>query len=230
MYRYDGISLQNRRESNMDSLLIKENVVEGKHCLLAIVSDGVGSVADGGFASSVATRELGNWFDALTRIEAGVGLEMRNVVLELNRYIKELAEQQSLNTASTFTALLAVDGVYSIVHLGDTRVYAYESGEGLVQITRDQVSETGRLTGYIGKESVVFPEFIEGDMRGKTMLLCSDGLYKKATLAEIAALVEHWDWKTGTSAADAFLEMVTERGERDNITFAIICFVESFEE
>lgn len=206
----------------MDSLLIRERSIGGNACLLAIVSDGVGSVADGGFASSVATAELGNWFDSLQQVNERTGLEMRNHVMYLDSYIKELSERNFKDAASTFTAMLIVEGRYYIVHLGDTRVYEYGADGILAQITTDQVSSSGRLRGFIGKPDSILPEFVEGSSDGKTMLLCSDGMYKKAEHGEIQDFIAHWDWSRGEELMQGYIDMVVERGEQDNITFAVL--------
>ena len=55
---YDGICLQNGREANMDSLLLTEKRISGVPSLLAVVCDGVGSMADGAFASVETVRML----------------------------------------------------------------------------------------------------------------------------------------------------------------------------
>ena len=54
---YDGISLQNQRPVNMDSLLMKERAIDGRSVCMAVVCDGVGSMTDGAFAASSAVRQ-----------------------------------------------------------------------------------------------------------------------------------------------------------------------------
>ena len=44
---YDGISIQNKRTTNMDSLLIKEKQIAGEKLYIAALCDGVGSTEDG---------------------------------------------------------------------------------------------------------------------------------------------------------------------------------------
>lgn len=53
---YDGISLQNGRSVNMDSLLLDSWQVGDEELCLAAVCDGVGSLTDGAFAASSAAR------------------------------------------------------------------------------------------------------------------------------------------------------------------------------
>ena len=64
-FYYDGMSIQNRRSSNMDSLLLKERNINDKSAYLAVVCDGVGSLKDGGFAAAMAVEKLEEWFDTV---------------------------------------------------------------------------------------------------------------------------------------------------------------------
>ena len=66
-YLYDGMSLQNKRKSNMDSLLLKERRIDGQNVYLAVVCDGVGSLENGGFAAATAVRLLSDWFDSVPK-------------------------------------------------------------------------------------------------------------------------------------------------------------------
>ena len=63
---FAGFSEKNLRPTNMDSLFVEERRIEEKAALLAVVCDGVGSRADGAFASAYATESLASWFYAQT--------------------------------------------------------------------------------------------------------------------------------------------------------------------
>lgn len=219
-YLFNGVSLQNGRQTNMDSLLLKSRDVDGKSALLAVVCDGVGSLADGAFASGTAAAMLREWFDKL-ETTGRIGLIMRDTVLNINSYIAAEAEKNGLNTASTLSALLLVESDYYIVHIGDSRVYSF-SGGGLVTHTSDDVSESGKLTGYIGKEDEIFLQYSEGAAAGKTFLLCSDGLYKRMDESFMASMMKTWDKRTMKETMKALTDHVIKCGEQDNITLAIV--------
>lgn len=119
---YHGCSIQNKRSINMDSLLLKERVVDGQSICLAVICDGVGSVRDGAFASSTAVKMMGSWFDCIQSLEC-LGLQLRNCVLDINESIVQKAQQRKIRTASTLSVLLVGNGHYYIANVGDSRIY-----------------------------------------------------------------------------------------------------------
>ena len=219
-YLFDGVSLQNGRQSNMDSLLLKSRLIAGKNAMLAVVCDGVGSLAEGAFASGTAVVMLGKWFDQLQAAER-IGLIMRDTILGINSYIMMEANNNNYNTASTLSAILLVENDFYIVHIGDSRVYCY-SGNGLSALTSDDVSQSGKLTGYIGKRDDIFLQYLEGAADGKVFLVCSDGLYKLMDEGFMASKMEMRTKRSMKEAVKVLPQYVIERGELDNITFAIV--------
>jgi serine/threonine protein phosphatase PrpC len=223
-YQFYGVSLQNKRPSNMDSLLLKCSVIQSKNALLALVCDGVGSMASGAFASGEATRMLGEWFtqaNASTR----VGLDMRDAILQINRSIISQAKTHKIDTATTLSAILLIEQTYYITHIGDSRIYCYDSRQAderaLSILTHDDLSPSGKLTACIGQTEDVFPQCAEGNAEGKTFLVCSDGLYNRMDLGIIAAAMKNWSSKALKEPADALTRYAIERGEQDNITIAM---------
>ena len=224
-YLYHGFSLQNKRPSNMDSVLLKRGTIQGRGALLALVCDGVGSMADGAFASGEATRMLGEWFDRADAADR-VGLDMRDAVLRINGAIIAHAKVGRMDTATTLSALLLVENAYSVVHIGDSRIYCYDGrlaeGQALSLLTGDHVSESGNLTACIGQRPDIFPQYAEGAADGKTFLLCSDGLYKRMDMGLMAAQLKGWGRQALKEPAEAMAQYVIERGETDNITVAMV--------
>lgn len=219
-YIYSGVSLQNRRTSNMDSILLKGREEAGLSALVAVVCDGVGSMCDGAFASGTAARELGKWFDALEGFECA-GLKMRDAILKINASIVQEVKRRNISTASTMSAMLFVDGRYHIVHIGDSRIYACD-GYTLSRMTNDDVSETGFLTAYIGQDSSIIPQYLEGEVGGRTFLICSDGLYKRMDDQYLAAHMKANSLRAAKNSIAQLTQYVIERGEKDNITTALI--------
>jgi serine/threonine protein phosphatase PrpC len=221
MYLYDGLSLQNGRNSNMDSLLLSEREIARRNTLLAVICDGVGSMQDGAFAASLAVKAMNDWFGGLSDIER-VGLRMRDEALRLNSRIIEEAKEKSLNTAATFTAILFAENRYYLVHIGDTRAYSFDRNGTATQLTVDDVSENGRLTGCVGRfENPVFL-CTEGDASDKMFLICSDGLYKRMDFVSSLARSNIKRRKDLNKIIRQLAEHAIGRGERDNISLALI--------
>jgi len=217
---FDGVSLQNGRSCNMDSLLMKSRLVAGENALLAVVCDGVGSLAEGAFASGTAVVKLGQWFDQLQSTNR-VGLIMRDAILDINSYIVMEAGSKNYDTASTLSVMLLVESDFYIVHIGDSRIYSY-GDDGLMTLTGDDISQTGKLTGYIGKSDDIFLQYHEGPASGKVFLLCSDGLYKMMDESFMVSKMRNLNKRSMKETIKTLPQYVITRGERDNITFALV--------
>lgn len=219
-YLYNGVSLKNQRQSNMDSLLLKSGRINDKDALLVVVCDGVGSLGDGEFASGTAVRLLNDWFGRSTNTDR-IGIRMRDAIVEINNYIVVEAQRKSLNTGSTLSALLVIEDHYYIVHVGDSRIYCYEK-ERLSVLTSDDVSESGKLTACIGKSENIVPQYSEGQATGKFFLLCSDGLYKRMDTNFMVNNMKLTNKLALKESLAALTQYVIDCGEQDNISVALV--------
>ena len=219
-YLYDGVSLQNGRSSNMDSLLLREHVIGGLKAMIAVVCDGVGATEDGALAASLAVRMLSEWFGGQNTVKR-LGLRMRDAVLAINARIIEMAKIYSIDTASTLSALLLLEDMYYIVHTGDSRIYCYYNSI-LSQLTKDDISETGKLTSCIGQKKNIIMFYREGEIGGKTFLLCSDGLYKRIDLQSELAKMDISTKKGLRKTIACLTQYVIEQDEHDNISLALV--------
>lgn len=203
----------------MDSLLLKERRVQGTAVCIAVVCDGVGSLADGAFASSAAVQLLSEWFDGLDSLRR-LGLQMRDCVLDVNRRILLEARERRLKTATTLSALLLAGGRYYIVHTGDSRIYLWQGG-ALRQLTQDQ-SSGGCLTACLGHSERAELYYNEGGFQDGCFLLCSDGLYKRMDPGVLQAELEQVHPKNMRKSMERLVEFVTGQGEGDNISLAVV--------
>ena len=219
-YLFTGTSLRNKRQSNMDSLLLKCGYIDKKSAALAVICDGVGSLSGGAFASGTAAQMLNEWFHNCTTTDR-IGLNMRDAILTINSHVITEARQRNIETASTLTALLLVESDYCIVHIGDSRVYSYDS-DGLSVLTNDNISESGKLTACIGKTESFFLQYSEGSASEKAFLVCSDGLYNRMDLDYLVSVIKTWSKRTLNEPTESLPNHVIKRGEHDNISFALV--------
>ena len=219
-YLFDGISLQNKRTSNMDSLLLKTREICNGPCLLAVVCDGVGSTTDGAFASANTVRMLDEWFCALEDVER-IGVRLLDNVIKVNAHVAAAAKTNNLDSATTLSAIFLANGAYYIVHVGDSRIYSFDNGF-LEILTSDDVSETGKLTACIGRYDKISPHYGEGSIDGRIFLLCSDGVYKKVEAAFIASQMKMNNKREMKKAIKIITDYAILQGERDNISLALI--------
>ncbi len=204
----------------MDSLGILEREIDGKHTLLAVVCDGVGSLEKGGYAAAESTKGLIRWFSDITTTDS-IQIRMRDKLLELNRKILAESAGMGTKTATTLSALLLVDRKYYITHVGDSRIYLYRNGR-LKQMTRDDVSETGALTSCIGYDSDPMIYCGQGQLEEDTFLICSDGMYKRMDNEYLLSKMDIKNEKDIRSAIEELASHAAAKGEKDNITIAIV--------
>jgi serine/threonine protein phosphatase PrpC len=204
----------------MDSLLLSERTIAGQQVLLAVVCDGVGSMEDGGFASSYTIRALATWFsecNSANNIPQYLSLQVKRI----NDEIVNIAQDRGLKTATTLAALIITDGVYFTINAGDSRIYFYDN-TSFGRITTDDITESGKLTRCVGhKIPMDFPWF-KGDAREISFLLCSDGLYKRVPEDEIRMVLANMNKHNIKECPGALAQSAVQNGERDNITIAII--------
>ena len=218
--KYSGVSLQNRRPSNMDCLLLKDRSIDGNSALISVVCDGVGSLEDGLFASSTAVKMLGSWFDTITNTDR-IGIKMRDTVADINSHIITEAKHANINTASTLSALLLIKDFFYISHIGDSRIYCYD-GKILTLITNDDVSASGKLSACIGQNKNIVIQCYEGLAIAKSFIVCSDGLYKRMNMDFMISKIKISNKRSLKESVKALTRYVMERGEQDNISIALI--------
>ena len=219
-FHYDGISLQNGRSVNMDSLIVNFRRVQKTELCLAAVCDGVGSLNDGAFAASAAVQMLNNWFENLEDTSR-LGIRLRDYIFSVNLGITRRAQKRGIRTASTLSCLLLWENQYVISHVGDSRIYTLEDN-GLLQLTQDQV-RNGRLAASVGNREETEVFYTEGLCRtGQKFLVCSDGLYKRMDLQLLAGAMKSANRHNLQERLDQMAKYVIGRGEQDNVTAALI--------
>jgi serine/threonine protein phosphatase PrpC len=206
----------------MDSLLLSERNISGTQTMLGVVCDGVGSLSDGAYASVESVRMLSEWFQGLNDTQR-VGLRMRDEVLLVNTKITEAANEQNKQTATTLSALLIADNHIHIVHAGDSRIYSISDNSAQL-LTVDAVTESGHLTTFVGRHFDLELFYSEAVIDDTTFLLCSDGFYKRINISEdpVRESIFSSNKKTISKTLNSLADMAVERGERDNISAAII--------
>ncbi|SRR5690606_18203898 len=214
------------RENNEDA------VHAGPH--LIAVADGVGGGPSGEVASEIVIRTLAT-LDTEPR-PAPSADALRAAVHAADRGIREAIEADPRldGMGTTLTAMLADGDRLDLVHVGDSRAYAWRDGM-LHQLTRDDTYVQGLVDkGVISKEearahpqralvtqavhgSGVNPTFAVVTPRpGDRFLLCSDGLSDYVDDEAIArALRELPDLH---ACAHRLVELALAEGAPDNVS------------
>jgi protein phosphatase len=190
------------------------------------------SEAEGNPSVALIGERIEGVSPVLNRLASGVRLA--------NRVVHRQARRNSARQPMGSTVIaIRIDERMSLAHVGDSRAYRLRA-DHLQQLTQDhsfgaeQVrcgamteQEAGKstlrniLTRAIGLEPEVEVDLSEEIvMDGDTLLLCSDGLTRELSEAQIAEVLI--DSKHPQEAADRLVILATEAGGRDNITAIVV--------
>lgn len=213
---------------------------------IMIVADGVGGLPTAGEGSAEAVRELVHHLLHATELTSTLVLldendaldQVRNAVLAAHAKLVTMRDEDSRAPATTVTMFVGFWPRLFIVNAGDSRYYRLREGqlerftvdqtmaEALIEqgaLTREK-AETSRLKhvlySAVGNEDIL-PEVRALDIRrADRHLLCSDGLTKHVTDAEIR---EHLARDEPSQATvRALIDLALERGGSDNVTVIVL--------
>ena len=237
------------RNINQDSVLVKHASYSDGEVLMAIVCDGMGGLDKGELASAAVIRAFSGWFDNELPHEL-VEPDMRiiggkweyllkNMNMSIRKYSKEL---HISGMGTTFSGILFINDDYVIAHVGDSRIYYI--GSNIKQLTEDHTvvarevalgnltpeeartdKRRNKLTQCIGASGPVKPQIITGKTQKGVYLICSDGLRHEISDKEMAQAFKPGAMKDEEkikSSVRSAIELVKKRGERDNISAALV--------
>lgn len=169
--------------------------------------------------------------------------EMEQCIQKQNRLVYEYAQDKGIRTGTTLTLLFIINQQYITAQIGDSR--AYRISRGLQQLTEDQSMvereiKAGRLSrqeakhdrrrnvilqcvGASEKLQIVYESGIIED--GDVFFLCSDGFVHELEDEEIKELLNPALLVSSASIKKRLMDavsLVKRRGERDNITVALV--------
>jgi protein phosphatase len=232
------------RSSNEDSLLVLDltkTALESEGFLkLVAVADGLGGHAAGGTASLMAISCLRDTFvgpaaAALPKGKNAITL-LKDTFHEANRIVHDAGAPpgQFRGMGTTMVAALVGSGDVNICNVGDSRAYLLADDSGLRQITKDHSWEaeyarrfpdggpdlagaTNLLTRALGPQDTVdVDEFAVPFGPGNTLFLCSDGLSRMVSDAEIEKILK--ESPSMKDAVEKLVKQANEQGGEDNIT------------
>ncbi len=213
----------------------------------AVVADGVGGSADGAAASRRAVETIARYVQSTLRCfsaadpahEPAFVEAFRGAALEAHEAVRALGgdDREHGNPATTLTLAIGVWPRAYVLQVGDSRCYVYGDG-ALRRLTRDQtvaqdLVDSGKLTPEEGARSPfhnVLASAIGGQhpdpvvtavnqLRDAVVLLCSDGLTRHVSDAELA---EHLgSLRSAEQVCRDLLRLALARGGHDNITIIV---------
>ena len=202
------------REQNEDRWLVRTRA----GTTLMAVADGVGGEDGGEIASTAAIEALGTTFSSPSYRESSRS-SLSTAVQAANAAVLAAAKAAQLPNAATTLVAAAIRGSHVVIaNLGDSRAYVVRGTEAR-QITTDHSGATSSsITRFAGDRRGVQPDvFVETLQPGDRLVLCSDGLTRHVTDAEISVAVAD----PAAKAADALVALARSRGGQDNITVVV---------
>ncbi|PVV06252.1 MAG: hypothetical protein B6D77_16275 [gamma proteobacterium symbiont of Ctena orbiculata] len=201
-----------------------------------VVADGMGGHAAGDIASEMIINELKSITpgDSLGALASDVEQRLQHVNQQL---LLESQRRGGEIIGSTVVTLLTYQGYCIYQWAGDSRIYLYRR-ERLKQLSRDhsqveELIEQGLVTSdqaeqspianYITRavganEELELEAEIFEPCDGDLFLLCSDGLNKEVSDAEIAETLGSYTFQ---EALQRLFDLAMERGARDNVTLVL---------
>lgn len=220
------------REINEDSFIIRRQL-----CLWS-VADGMGGHARGDFASQTVVDCLSHvrpWAQPRQLMHDVVArLEDANNILQA-----EAAKEGASAIGSTVICMLALDTQGIVVWAGDSRAYRIRQ-EQIEQLSKDHsvvedLIDAGLLAraeaedhphAHVLTRAIGAAELLELDfetidlMAGDKYLLCSDGLTRMVSDAEIRDVMLRE--RDADGACKRLIDLAVDRGASDNVTAVVI--------
>jgi type VI secretion system protein ImpM len=221
----------NVRGHNEDALLDKPDTG------LWVVADGMGGHNAGDVASNMIVEALAS----LRRYSSPSAQldEVENRLREVNRRLYEGSlDNQAGMSGSTIVALLALERHCLSIWAGDSRVYRSREGS-LEQVTRDhseaqemrdggagdspEAATSNVITRAVGGSQDLFLDIELRELRNHDRyLLCSDGLYRELSDADMA---HHLTGNDPEGACKALMKQALSGTCSDNVSVIVVQFV-----
>lgn len=239
------------KKTNQDSVLIKKIHTCQGEMAFAVLCDGMGGLEKGEVASATVVRAFDQWVNTELPQLCGQKLEEEKIrsdweaiLMDMNRDIAEYGGRQGIRLGTTVVVLLVTQTRYFTLNVGDSRIYEL-TDTTLRQLTTDHTFvgrevAMGRMTSEeaqldarrnvllqcVGASEAVYPEFLFGTpVSDSVYLLCSDGFRHEISIDEMIQVLkpsELFEQQAMHENTIRLIELLKQRGERDNITAALV--------
>ena len=213
-------------------------VIAAHDALLLVVADGVGGHTGGELAAQTLIDVANEAFQDFERDDAPAGL-LERIAMNAHERINVLGGARGLNAHTTCVLLYADADTAAWAHVGDSRLYRFESGRFVERTLDHSIVELMHLQGRITEEEMkTHPdknrlyEALGGSQRpqveaggrpsaaGDGFLLLSDGVWENVANVDLEAVFQADDL---TAALANLIQQAKAEGgpECDNLAAAV---------
>ena len=203
-----------------------------------VVSDGMGGHEGGDFASRVVVDAVAVLPEMPATEKLGA---IRRALHQAHETIMAESARRQAVMGATVVALVLADGHFGALWAGDSRLYRLR-GDKIDLLTTDHSlvaafveagemdwdeaarhPQSNAITRAVGVGDALDLDKVRGDaLPGDRFLLCSDGLNKYATIAELGAAMQGVALEQVT---DKLVQLALDRGGADNVSVIVVDIV-----
>lgn len=229
---------QGARPLNQDSISVQQVMTTRGRAMLAIVSDGIGGLAEGENASGYITERLiENFYAQMVSLvgrkkgKETIKKSLLRCFYDISEKLKHYGNGKDIRLGATVSLLFVWKRRYLIMHLGDSRIYLLR-GRGLRKdrmklLTEDHSDGRNGITRCLGSFPFQYPDIRYGRLHGRSgFLLCTDGFYRKmdGEMLKVLAPEEVGSEEQIFRRLKEMAAVSLKKGEKDNLSavYAVI--------
>lgn len=227
-------------EDRMITIIPEDTQVLSQKGALFIVADGLGGHTKGDVASELAVNAVRDFYYQEANADNGASLQAAmkhaNTLVYQGNIAQSIQDEEKMMGTTCVAAVLSGDTVY-VANVGDSRTYIIRNGQ-VLQISLDhtpqaeqlragtiteeqaQAMANNQITRCIGIHTELEVDlFQEPVQQGDILVLCTDGLNKAVSDAEIRSIVEQY---TPEESVDKLVELANQQSGEDNVTAIVV--------
>ncbi|KOO40695.1 Stp1/IreP family PP2C-type Ser/Thr phosphatase [Priestia koreensis] len=212
---------------------------------LAVVADGMGGHRAGDVASSLAIKELKQYWEESEKLSSPdvASRWMKEKITQVNQHLFQYSQEHEECRGMGTTVVMAVctDSFCTVGNIGDSRCYILNEN-GFSQLTEDhslvnELVKSGQISREdaehhprknilmraLGTEERVYVDIKTIEIEAEDqLLLCSDGLSNKVSTEQLKETLA--SSLTLEEKAASLIQQANDSGGEDNITLVIVDF------